>query len=133
MHNMTDTKFKSWRLFSTIKICNFSSIWCTKLKKMAKIGDFTFSAKMTKSGTKLLGDKKWKVSDFGLNHLFSRIGPFWVIWSKKKFGSFKNYKNRTSPNKRKKLLNDFSRTWNFHGWFLTLYSTISEGFRKIWM
>ena len=38
--------------------------------------------------------QKWqkKVPDFGFNHLFSRIGPFWVIWSNKKkfdFGSFK--------------------------------------------
>ena len=44
-----------------------------------------------------------KVPDFGFNHLFSRIGPFWVIWSKKNFsifGSFKNFKNRTSPRKK---------------------------------
>ena len=33
MRNMSDTMAKSWRLFSTIIICNTRSIQCTKLKK----------------------------------------------------------------------------------------------------
>ena len=33
MRNMSDTMAKSWRLFSTIIICNTRSIQCTKLNK----------------------------------------------------------------------------------------------------
>ena len=33
MRNISDTMAKSWRLFSTIIICNTRSIQCTKLKK----------------------------------------------------------------------------------------------------
>ena len=41
-----------------------------------------------------------KVPDFGFNHLFSRIGPFWVIWSNKNFFDFwiiQKFQSLTAP------------------------------------
>ena len=45
-----------------------------------------------------------KVPDFGFNHLFSRIGPFWVIWSNKFFFDFWIIQNFQIPNL--KILDD---------------------------
>ena len=45
-----------------------------------------------------------KVPDFGFNHLFSRIGPFWVIWSNKIFFDFWIIQNFQIPNL--KILDD---------------------------
>ena len=52
-----------------------------------------FFEKLVEKWLSLEASKHWKgsdiqksqkkASDFGFNHLFSRIGPFWVIWSKK--------------------------------------------------
>ena len=45
-----------------------------------------------------LSDIQKKVPDFGSNHLFSRIGPFWVIWSNKNFFDFWIIQNFQKPN-----------------------------------
>ena len=54
-----------------------------------------FFEKFVEKWLSLEASKHWKGSDiqksqkkapdFGFNHLFSRIGPFWVIWSNKNF------------------------------------------------
>ena len=38
-----------------------------------------------------------KVPNVGFNHLFSRIGPFWVIWSNKNFFDFWIIQNFQKP------------------------------------
>ena len=75
--------------------------------------------------------KKTKISK---NHLFSRIGPFWVIWSKKNFFDFWIIQKFQKPSLTAKIVSfdpEFSWTWNFQGLFLTILSTIPEDFGKI--
>ena len=93
---------------------------------------------MTKSGS-LVTNVKEKEMKISKNHLFSRIGPFWVIWSNNKKIS-KNFDGSSnmaifgrygSTTKIVYFEPDFSRTWNFQELFLAILSTISESFSKI--
>ena len=89
---------------------------------------------MTKSGSHCKGKSqkfRKRSSNIDFNHLFSRIERFWAFPKKNFFGSFKKFKNRTSPKIKIKWVPDFSRIWNFQGMFLTILSTISKSFRKI--
>ena len=64
--------------------------------------------------------------------LFSTISEGFInIWCQKNI--LKNPKvPKTAPKKLVKMVSDFSWTWNFQEWFLTLLSTISEVLKKIY-
>ena len=64
---------------------NDSESFWTK-KKFEKLVEKLLSLGASKhwKGSDIQKSQK-KAPDFGFNHLFSRIGPFWVIWSNKNF------------------------------------------------
>ena len=78
-----------------------------------------------------------KVPDFGFNYLFSRIGPFWVIWTKKTFEKLTDhtifpFSAAMAPGQKLYLYNPiFYCSWNFQRSLLAISSTISDDFSKI--